>query len=87
MGLFSKKEEPKPVIQGPIITHFVLIYKDEAGEWRSRIKSSNGNIIADSGEGYKNELDCRRAFENLRHAFQNGSYRVEVEGREPEEAD
>ncbi len=28
------------------------IYKDSRGEWRWRLRSSNGNIIADSGEGY-----------------------------------
>lgn len=83
MGLFSKKpQEEAPKHFGPVITHTVHIYKDEAGEWRSRIKSANGNIIADSGEGYKNVLDCRRAFENLRHAFQNSTYKVEVEGEE-----
>lgn len=33
-------------------------YKDANGEWRWRLKSSNAKIIADSGEGYKNESDC-----------------------------
>jgi len=33
-------------------------YKDTKGEWRWRLKASNGRIIADSGEGYKNEQDC-----------------------------
>ncbi|HYD67601.1 YegP family protein [Azospirillum sp.] len=32
--------------------------KDAKGEWRWRLKHSNGNIIADSGEGYKNKEDC-----------------------------
>jgi uncharacterized protein YegP (UPF0339 family) len=27
-------------------------YKDSAGEWRWQLKSSNGRIVADSGEGY-----------------------------------
>ena len=31
-------------------------YKDNKGEWR--LKASNGRIIADSGEGYKNEQEC-----------------------------
>ena len=26
-------------------------YKDNKGEWRWRLKASNGRIIADSGEG------------------------------------
>jgi uncharacterized protein YegP (UPF0339 family) len=33
-------------------------YKDNQGEWRWRLKASNGRIIADSGEGYKNEQGC-----------------------------
>jgi uncharacterized protein YegP (UPF0339 family) len=33
-------------------------YKDSKGEWRWRLKASNGRIIADSGEGYKNEQEC-----------------------------
>ena len=33
-------------------------YKDARGEWRWRLKASNGRIIADSAEGYKNMQDC-----------------------------
>ncbi|HLM67659.1 MAG TPA: DUF1508 domain-containing protein [Longimicrobium sp.] len=33
-------------------------YKDAKGEWRWRLKAANGEIIADSGEGYKNKSDC-----------------------------
>ena len=32
--------------------------KDAKGERRWRLKAANGDIIADSGEGYKNEQDC-----------------------------
>jgi uncharacterized protein YegP (UPF0339 family) len=35
-----------------------VYYKDSKGEWRWRLVASNGRIIADSGEGYKNEQDC-----------------------------
>lgn len=28
------------------------IYKDEGGEWRWRLRHRNGNVMADSGEGY-----------------------------------
>ena len=40
----------------------VEFYRDKAGEWRWRLKSSNGNIIAESGEGYKNKTDCEHGF-------------------------
>lgn len=30
----------------------VHLYKDSAGEWRWHRKSENGQVVADSGEGY-----------------------------------
>jgi uncharacterized protein YegP (UPF0339 family) len=39
------------------MAHSLESYKDASGEWRWRIKA-NGNIVADSGEGYKNEKDA-----------------------------
>lgn len=39
------------------------IYKDGDGEWRWRLKASNGEIIADSGEGYKNKADCEHGID------------------------
>lgn len=37
-----------------------LIYKDVKGEYRWRYRSNNGNIIADSAEGYVYKSDCER---------------------------
>ncbi len=34
------------------------LYKDSRGEWRWRLEAANGNTLADSGEGYKNQTDC-----------------------------
>jgi uncharacterized protein YegP (UPF0339 family) len=34
------------------------IYEDAKGEWRWRLKSANGRIIATSGEGYTRKSDC-----------------------------
>jgi uncharacterized protein YegP (UPF0339 family) len=34
------------------------IYKDHKAEWRWRLRAQNGNIIADSGEGYMRREDC-----------------------------
>jgi len=42
--------------------HF-KIYVDTSGDWRWRYKSTNGNIIADSSEGYRNKSDCLRGIE------------------------
>ncbi len=37
------------------------IYEDAKGEYRWRLKSSNGRIIATSGEGYTRKSDCIEA--------------------------
>jgi uncharacterized protein YegP (UPF0339 family) len=34
------------------------IYKDHKAEWRWRLRHQNGNVIADSGEGYRHREDC-----------------------------
>ncbi len=35
-----------------------FMYKDKVGEWRWRLKAANNEIIAVSGEGYRNKADC-----------------------------
>ncbi len=37
--------------------HF-WFYKDTKGEWRWSFKGDNNKILADSGEGYQNRVDC-----------------------------
>jgi uncharacterized protein YegP (UPF0339 family) len=48
------------------------VYKDDAGELRWRLRSTNGKVIADSGEGYKTTRALNRAIEivswNTRYA-------------------
>ncbi|HWN08410.1 MAG TPA: DUF1508 domain-containing protein [Pyrinomonadaceae bacterium] len=34
------------------------IYKDQANEYRWRLKAANGRILADSGEGYTTKQAC-----------------------------
>lgn len=36
------------------------IHKDHAGEWRWRLRTTNGNVVADSAEGYGRREDCER---------------------------
>jgi uncharacterized protein len=43
------------------------VYKDKKGEWRWKFKASNGDILADSGEGYKNKSDCEAGIESVKH--------------------
>ena len=37
------------------------VYEDRAGEWRWRLVHWNGNIVADSGEGYFSRSNAKRA--------------------------
>lgn len=36
------------------------LHKDHAGEWRWRLRATNGNVVADSGEGYRRREDAER---------------------------
>lgn len=42
-----------------LYAHF---YKDMIGEWRWSLRSRNGKILADSGEGYIKLSSCEAAF-------------------------
>ncbi len=42
------------------------IYPDARKEHRWRLKSSNGQIIATSGQGYKDKRDCRAAIDRIK---------------------
>jgi uncharacterized protein YegP (UPF0339 family) len=37
------------------------IYKDERLEFRWRFKANNGEILAESAEGYNNQANCEHA--------------------------
>ena len=43
------------------ITMTFEIYEDRGGEYRWRLRSANGQIVADSGEGYTRRDDAREA--------------------------
>ena len=42
------------------------VYEDRSGEWRWRLVHDNGNIIADSGEGYASRQKCEQGLESVR---------------------
>lgn len=45
------------------------IYKSKKdGEWYWRFKAKNGEVIARSSEGYKNERDCRHGINLVKGA-------------------
>jgi len=41
------------------------VYCDAAGEWRWRRVAPNGEIIADSGEGYTRKFDALQAADRV----------------------
>lgn len=41
------------------------LYKDKAGEFRFRLKASNGEIIV-TGEGYKAKAGCQNGIESIK---------------------
>jgi uncharacterized protein YegP (UPF0339 family) len=45
--------------------HFEF-YRDMMGLYRWRLRAPNGKIIADSGESYKDENECRKAIEGVK---------------------
>ncbi|MFC4987861.1 MULTISPECIES: HVO_2922 family protein [Saliphagus] len=42
------------------------LYRDTADEWRWRLVVSNGNIIADSGEGYASKQGAQRGIRSVK---------------------
>ena len=44
----------------------LIVKQDKRGEFRWSIKHANGNIIADSGEGYTTRSNAIRAARRLR---------------------
>jgi uncharacterized protein YegP (UPF0339 family) len=52
-------------------------YKDKAGEYRWRLKASNGQIVAASSQGYKSKRDCEHAVDLIK----NGAAKAKVEAK------
>ncbi|MFB6131183.1 MAG: HVO_2922 family protein [Salinigranum sp.] len=42
------------------------VYQDSAGEYRWRLIHDNGNIIADSGEGYATRQKARQGIRSVK---------------------
>jgi uncharacterized protein YegP (UPF0339 family) len=62
----------------PSKTYKVSFYKDVKGEFRWNVAHRNTNIVADSGEGYKNHIDCRNSFANLAAGLKTSNYNVSI---------
>lgn len=44
-----------------------VLYEDNAEEWRWRLRHVNGNIIADSGEGYASKQKAKQGLESVKN--------------------
>jgi uncharacterized protein YegP (UPF0339 family) len=44
------------------------LYRDEADEFRWRLRAKNGRVIATSGEGYKNKADAEHGISLVKNA-------------------
>ena len=42
------------------------LYEDRAGQWRWRLVHDNGNIIADSGQGYSSKHAAKKGIESVK---------------------
>jgi len=42
------------------------VFRDSAGEWRWRLVATNGQVIADSGEGYGSKQGVRRGIDSVK---------------------
>jgi uncharacterized protein YegP (UPF0339 family) len=43
------------------------LYEDSSGEYRWRLVHDNGNIIADSGEGYASRQKARQGIDSVKN--------------------
>lgn len=42
------------------------VFEDERGDTRWRLRHENGNVIADSGEGYTDPRDCFAGIDRIK---------------------
>ena len=66
------------------MTKFQL-YKDRKGEYRWRLRARNGEIIADSNEGYSRKASCKHGIDLVKQ--QAASATVEDQTESQAEAD
>lgn len=46
------------------------VFQDRASEWRWRLVAANGNIIADSGEGYTSKQGVKRGIDSVKRSVE-----------------
>jgi len=66
--------EDVPVVPAPESDARFELFEDSAGEFRWRLRHDNGNILADSGEGYASKSNVRRALQSVRAHVPGAAY-------------
>jgi len=54
-----------------------VIYQDAIGSWRWQLVSSNGQIMADSGEAYIDKNNVKDAVNTITENIKTGNFAVE----------
>lgn len=49
------------------------LYKDAKGQYRWRLKSANGQVLATGGQGYQAKADCKHSIQVVQQAGAPGS--------------
>jgi uncharacterized protein YegP (UPF0339 family) len=44
------------------------LYRDAGGQWRWRLRARNGEVVAESGEGYVRREDCEHGISLVRQS-------------------
>ncbi len=61
------------------------IYKDRKGEYRWRLRARNGEIIADSNEGYSSKASCKHGIDLVKEQAAGAAVEDQTEDRREEE--
>jgi uncharacterized protein YegP (UPF0339 family) len=59
------------------------VYEDDRNEWRWRLRHRNGNIIADSAEGYSSKLSALNGVDTVRSVARDARIDLEWTDGEP----
>ena len=55
------------------------IYQDKSGEWRWRLRASNGQLVANGGEGFSSKASVIRSLESVRKNVAESPGHIEIE--------
>lgn len=59
------------------------LYRDHAGGWRWRLRTQNGNVVADSAEAYAHRADCERGIELVKSSATASTVDMSTKVAEP----